>query len=92
MKKVEVKSWLDPEKNKTVNAIFVDDEVFDWGLVEDGLRRARQYVKKNPLMEKAVYGDIQNHFVNSFSEFLGRPISLKEINEAIKKGHIECMS
>ena len=92
MRKVEIKPWLDAEQNKTVNAIFVDDEVFDWGLVEDGLRRARAYVKKNPLMEKAIYGDIQNHFVSSFSEFLGQPVTLKEINEAIEKGYIECTS
>lgn len=92
MRKIEVKLWFDAEQNKSVNAIYVDDEVFDWGLVEDGLRRARQYVKKNPLMEKAVYGDIQNHFVNSFSEFLGHPVTLNDINEAIEKGHIECTS
>jgi hypothetical protein len=92
MRKIEVKLWFDEEQNKSVNAIYVDNEVFDWSLVEDGLRRARQYVKKNPLMEKAVYGDIQNHFVTSFSEFLGHSITLKEINEAIEKGYIECTS
>lgn len=63
--------------------------VFDWALVEDGLKKAREYVAKNPMTHEVVYGDIQKHFLDSFAEFVGKRLSLKEINEAIEKGCIE---
>lgn len=88
MRKVEIKPWFDQEEGKTVNALFVDGEVFDWGMGDDALRNARQYVNKNPLMEKAVYGDIQKHFIDSLCLFLGHSFTMKDLNEAIEK---ECI-
>jgi aminopeptidase-like protein len=88
-KKLEIKPWLDEESGRTVNAIYLDGRVFDWGLVEDGILRAKEYIVQNPMVREVVYGDIQKHFLDSLSEFVGREVTLKELNAAIEKGYIE---
>jgi len=85
--KIEIKNHTN-EEGQSYNAIFVEDHLFDWWLDEDNLTVARQLCKKEPLMKKSVMGDIQSHFVQCFSEFIGREITLKEINQALNLGEI----
>ena len=67
-------------------AIFVDGHLFDWEMDLEGLKKAASFTAGNPTLQKSIEGDIQRHFVESFSEFIGRPITLIEIVEAINKG------
>jgi hypothetical protein len=83
--RIEIKNHQD-ESGQTYRAIFADEQLFDWWLDEDNLTVARQLCKREPLMKKSVMGDIQSHFVQCFSEFIGREITLKEINEALVSG------
>jgi hypothetical protein len=69
--------------------IVVDDEVFDWGLEPEDLERAMKLAKNSDMLKKTVQRDIREHFMDSFAEFLGKAVSLKELNEAIESGWIE---
>jgi len=40
------------------------------------------------MYKKAVQADIVKHFVDSVSDFLGRKVTMKEVNEATKRGWI----
>jgi hypothetical protein len=88
MAKIEVKIHFDEELKKDINAIYVDDQVFDWGIDEQSLYDARNFIQNNQNMEKAIYGDIENHFIECFSEFLGRQITLQELVAALETGII----
>ena len=69
--------------------IALDSEAFDWNIEEEDLKTCQIISKNDPEMKENFIGNIQKHFVACFSEFLGRPTSLKEINLAIKDGWIE---
>jgi hypothetical protein len=70
-------------------AIIMDNEVFDWGMDEESLRQAVFLSKTNQEMKEAFINDIQQNLVTSFSEFVGKPCTLLDINMAIENGHID---
>ena len=86
MPKIEIRTIFNEECKKEINTLFVDDIMFDYLIDEDDLQKARLYCNQNPHLQKAVIGDIMKHFTDSFSEFVGKPYSLKEIVQAINKG------
>jgi len=88
MMHLEIKEYHDPETDDVYDAIFVDGIVFDWGMDQNSLRQAKTLAESNPTLQQSINDNIQHHFVESFSEFLGREITLGEINEAIKSGVI----
>lgn len=61
--------------------ILVDGEVFDWGLDDESLEEAN-------LQEdmRSVHMDIMNHLLDSLSELIGFRPTIKQVNEALKKG------
>jgi hypothetical protein len=70
-------------------AIFVDEELFDWEMDAKSLEDAKKFHSNNPSLKKSVEGDIQSHFLESFSEFIGKPITLNELVESIRSQSIE---
>jgi len=64
-----------------LNAIYVNGELFDWGVPKEAVEELE--MSYDPVWKMRCYQSIRNHFINSFSEFLGRKITFKEINEAI---------
>jgi len=85
--RVEIKNYQD-DSGEICRGIFVEGELFDWGLDEKDLRTANALIRREPLMQKSVMGDIQSHFVSCFSEFIGREVTLSQINEALQTGEI----
>ena len=71
-----------------INMIAVDNEVFDWGIEEEDFKTADLISKNDPFMKENFLGNIQKHFVNCFSEFIGRKTNLAEINKALAEGEI----
>ncbi len=69
--------------------IAVDNEAFDWGIEEEDFKAAHVVIRNDPAVKESFLGNIQKHFVTCFSEFIGRPTTLKEINKAIEEGWIE---
>lgn len=69
--------------------IVVGNEVFDWGLDEEHFKIAQRVAKSDEAMKDVFLGEIQKHFVQCFSEFVGKQVTLKEISDALETGEIE---
>jgi len=68
--------------------IFIDGFLFDFNMDKASLKEAKRFCGDDPLLKKAVHGDIKRVFLESLSEVLGRPVSIKQVNEAIVSGSI----
>ncbi len=71
------------------NIIAIDNEVFDWGVDPEEANKVILACKKDAGEKSNYVGNIKNYFITCFSEFVGRPITFREINEALEKGFIE---
>jgi len=80
----EEKTYLSDD-DTVEKGIFVDGTLFDWGVDEEDYERAKAL---GPKYQQAVEASIAKHFVSSFSEFMGREVTLDEVNEARKIGWI----
>lgn len=88
-KKLRILKIKDTEKNKDVNLLVLNNEVFDWGLDQESLNRAKKLIEQKPDMKESVIMSILNHFLECFSDFLGRKTNLEEILNSIEKGIIQ---
>lgn len=66
-------------------AIFIGGELLDWQVDINSLMDA---MKMGPMYVKAVQRDIEKHFVESVSDFVGRKVTADDIKKAIKDGYI----
>ena len=89
MKNLRTINIYNEEYKKEINYLVLDNEVFDWGLDPDDLKNAVTMINQNPNAKKAILNSIINHFINSFSEFVGKSMTLQEINLAIETGSID---
>ena len=89
MRKVEVVRIHSEEMNKEVNAVSVDGVVFDWSMDPQEFSHARSLIQHHAGMKETVMLSITNHFLESFCEFIGREITLAQLNRAITSGELE---
>jgi len=82
----EEKTYMDDDGVHMAKGIFVDGTLFDWGVDEENYKQA---LALGPQYKKAIEESIAKHFVDSFSEFLSRRITLDEVNEARRIGWIK---
>lgn len=78
----EVKMRNDPRMG-IQKAVFIDGEKLDWEVDAQSLAEA---MRMGPKFFRAVQRDIERHYVESVSEFIGRKVTAKDIKEAIKTG------
>ncbi len=71
---------------KKENALFIDNEIFEWSVDFESLSRVM--ATGDEFLIKATKKDIEAHFLDSLSEFIGRKISQQDINKAEKTGWI----
>jgi hypothetical protein len=84
--KVQFEVMMRPAGNGAIeNAVFIDGEKLDWSIDMSSLMEARFM---GPKFFRAVQDDVVKHYVKSVSDFLGRHITMEEINSAIKTGWI----
>lgn len=88
-RELKVISIKNTDKNKDIRFLVLEKEIFDWGLDDESLLRAKKLIEQKPDMRESVIMSIINHFVESFSDFLGREITLEEIIDAVEKGKIK---
>lgn len=88
-KKVEVGSYYDLEQHAHVRGIYINGEFFDWGIDPDSIAQAKEIANSDSFIGRGVEGMIQNHFVQSFSQQVGWPVTLPQVVEAIRVGWIE---
>ena len=89
MAKLEIKDHIDPNSKETYKAIFVDGKLFDWYIDKDELNKAKRFSRGNEARNRVVVGDVIQFFMECFREFLGKEISLQEVNKAIRTGELE---
>jgi hypothetical protein len=80
--KIEIKPHEDPDDDIDVMALYIDDEVFDWGVPPFILEELKT---KNKVSKFRYWASIQKHFLYSLSEILGKTVTFKELNEMIKE-------
>jgi len=84
LKRFEVK-MRQAENGVVEKAIFIGGEKLDWSI---DLSSFAEAIKMGPTYYRAIQRDIEKHFIESVSDFLGRKVSMDEIKNAIKDGWI----
>jgi hypothetical protein len=69
--------------------IVVGEEAFDWGLDREAIRKAIMAYGSDQAGRRGFTGNVISHLTASFSEFIGRQVTLAEINHALEVGEIE---
>lgn len=69
------------------NKIFVNDQLFDWGIDENALDQIKNIKDEEEI--KNINISIRNYFLDSLGEFLGKKISIKQLYDALKVGFLE---
>lgn len=87
---ITIEKFTNPETKERYKAIFIDGQVFDWHIDRKSLVEAKRFAQNDPVMKQSIYTDIQSHFMHSFCEFIGKKITLEELNEALMTGRINC--
>jgi hypothetical protein len=82
-KKFEVKVFK--TRKGVIKHVFVDGELFDWSFDERSLEDCR---KMGPEYFHAAQKDIEKHYLESLSEFVGRELTPVDLLKAIKTGWI----
>lgn len=83
-KKFEVKMRL-AKGGGIEKAIFIDDELLDWQIDMNSYVEA---MKMGPMFQKEIQKSIEQHFIESVSDTLGRKVTMEEIKTAINTGWI----
>lgn len=83
-KKFEVKIRSDGSGG-IEKAIFIGGEMLDWQVDINSLNDA---MKMGPKFFKAVQQSIEEHFVESVSDFVGKKVTAQDIKKAIETGWI----
>lgn len=88
-KKVEIGSLYDKVQDKDISCLFVDGEIVYWGVTPDSLSRAKEAWKSDPTIRDSVMMDIHHHFLTAFCKVVGKTVTIRDVNEAIRNGYID---
>ena len=83
-KKFEVKMRKNSD-GSIEKAIFIDDEMLDWSIDMNSYLEA---CRMGFMYQREAQRDIERHFIDSVSDFLGRKVTMDDIKNAIKTGLI----
>lgn len=83
-KKFVVKSSKD-DNGKVIKAIFVDGEMLDYSIDEEALKKVSALGAE---YKKMALLDIERHFIECLSEFVGRKLNKTDITNAFMTGWI----
>jgi len=68
--------------------IVVDGETFDWDLDDEAIEEANRHADRPEFM-RAIHNDIMGHFLSSLSQVLGFSPTMRQVNEALRRGFIK---
>ena len=77
--------WFE-EDGWTRKGIFIDNELFDWGIDEESYKEA---MSMGPQYHRIFEQEIAQHFLDSLSEFMNRRVTQEEVALAFKTGLID---
>jgi hypothetical protein len=84
-KKFTVKVNYDKSAGIYRRDVFIDDELFEYEIDQPSLIQAKEM---GPEYEAQAKRSIEEHFINSLSDFVGRKITARELIMAIQTGWI----
>ena len=84
LKRFEVKTRV-AKGGGLENAIFIGGELLDWTI---DLKSLMEAYKLGPHFVREVQKDIEKHFSESVSDFIGRKVTTEDIQRATKLGWI----
>lgn len=68
--------------------IFLDDEMFDWGLDEDSAQMANESIK-NDEDARSVHLSVMEFFLESLEAVTGERMNIDQVNKALETGSWE---
>jgi len=80
---------LEIVKVENKNYIVLENEAFDWEVEPQQLKNIEIKINNDPETRDSLIGNVFNHLTSSFSSFVGKKMSLKDINDALEQGYIE---
>lgn len=80
-----VKQHFDVSSGMMKKDVFVDEKLFEYEIDKNSLMKAKEM---GPQYYIAAQRDIQKHFLDSLSDFLGRTITNQEVQKAVETGWI----
>ena len=86
---VVVKSCYDLGSRSETRVVVVAGEIFDWEFDPDSVARAREMANGEDFTARGFEGMIRKHLEMCFSEFVGRPCTVKDILKAVDDGGIK---
>lgn len=89
MSELKILKIYNEDYKKEINYLVHNNEVFDWGLEPSDLQNAINMINHNSNSREAIVNSIINHFIESFSEFIGKKLNLEQINKMIESGCVE---
>ena len=84
-KRFVVKIHFDQMQGIHRRDVFIDDELFEYEIDQESLLQAK---KMGPGYLIAARRDIERHFLESLSDFIGRKVTEDDVKEAIQTGWI----
>lgn len=66
--------------------IFIDNQYFDFAIDDESLKKVNSLEGEEL---KKVHENIKNYLLTSLAGVLGRPITMREVIEAIETGYIQ---
>lgn len=69
------------------NVIFINDQLFDWAIDEESLEEIKKIKSKEEL--ENINESIKNYFLDCLESTLNKKITIKQVLEGLKLGHIE---
>jgi ornithine carbamoyltransferase len=84
-KRFVVKQHFDESAGIHRKDVFIDDQLFEYEIDQESLRKAKEMGPKFYLM---ACQDIQTHFLQCLSEFMGREVTQEEVMTATRTGWI----
>jgi len=69
------------------NAIFIDNQLFDWNIEEEAIEKIKKIKDKAELKE--INANIRMFLLDCLESCLNRKITIRDVLESLRSGHIE---
>ena len=81
MKTIEIRKF------EGENRLFIDNQLFDWGIDEEAIEQINKIENKEDL--EKINENIKQFFLECLSSMIGKKINIKEAYESIISGQVE---
>ena len=82
-----MKLKLEVRKYDGQNVLFINDQLFDWGVDQEAVEQIKKITNKYEL--KSIHESIKEYLLESLETYTNKKITIGELLEGIKVGYIE---